>query len=182
MIGGDIWVVSIILVGVVVFSSVLGLNIFQYLVIPSSEEGFTDKEEKKQEKIDRIKEEVNKALMENIGKPAVEKGEIKTELESGYKDRLEELEKFPPRFIKFEKETIQTDKLQDRRINDIREVLSSTIKTLVGDDVLPAGTSTNCNSAPVINPATGKVDPVDGCRPPGWLNMMNTRNNRENGL
>jgi hypothetical protein len=97
------------------------------------------------------------------------------------KEKDGELSKHPIPWQKFEEKTMITDKTQDRHIEDIRRVLATTISTLVEDDVLPAGTAQNCDASPIINQSTGKVDPADGCRPPGWLRMMNARNER-NGM
>jgi len=88
-------------------------------------------------------------------------------LETLAKEKNAELSKHPIPWQKFEEKTMKTDKTQDRQIEDIRRVLSTTISTLVEDDVLPAGTAQNCDASPVINQSTGKVDPADGCRPPG---------------
>lgn len=104
-----------------------------------------------------------------------------TQLEKLAKEKNAELSKHPIPWQKFEEKTMITDKTQDRHIEDIRRVLSTTISTLVEDDVLPAGTAQNCDASPVLNQYTGKVDPADGCRPPGWLRMMNARNER-NGM
>lgn len=104
-----------------------------------------------------------------------------TQLDTLAKEKEGELSKHPIPWQKFEEKTMVTDKTQDRHIEDIRRVLATTITTLVEDDVLPAGTAQNCDAAPVVNPSTGKVDPADGCRPPGWLRMMNARNER-NGM
>jgi hypothetical protein len=77
------------------------------------------------------------------------------------------------------KETEKTEKIQTKHIEDLRKVLANTITTLRDDDVLPSGTHCSCASAPVVDPLTGEVDLTEGCRPPGWLRMMNTRNERD---
>jgi hypothetical protein len=77
------------------------------------------------------------------------------------------------------KETEKNEKVQTKHIEDIRKVLANTITTLRKDDVLPSGSHCSCASAPVIDPLTGEVDLTEGCRPPGWLRMMNTRNERD---
>ena len=65
-------------------------------------------------------------------------------------------------------------------IEDIRKVLSRTIRSLKKDDVLPSGSRCSCASAPVLSGQTGEVEAADRCRPPGWLRMMNSRNDMEN--
>lgn len=61
-------------------------------------------------------------------------------------------------------------------IEDIRKVLSHTIRSLEKDDVLPSGSNCSCSSAPVLSGETGEIEASDRCKPPGWLRMMNTRN------
>lgn len=77
------------------------------------------------------------------------------------------------------KQNEKDEQNQSKHIDDIRKVLANTIETLKKDDVLPSGTHCSCASAPVIDSVTGKVDLEDGCRPPGWLRMMNTRNEQD---
>lgn len=77
------------------------------------------------------------------------------------------------------KQNEKDEQNQSKHIDDIRKVLANTIETLKKDDVLPSGTHCSCANAPVIDSETGKADLVDGCRPPGWLRMMNTRNEQD---
>lgn len=77
------------------------------------------------------------------------------------------------------KENTEIEKKQNKHIEDIRKVLADTITTLKDDDVLPSGTRCSCASAPVIEPLSGEADLTEGCRPPGWLRMMNSRNNSD---
>jgi len=65
-------------------------------------------------------------------------------------------------------------------IEDIRKVLSDTIRSLEKDDVLPSGSRCSCASAPVLSGQTGEVEAADRCKPPGWLRMMNSRNDMDN--
>lgn len=73
----------------------------------------------------------------------------------------------------------EIEETQSKHIEDIRRVLANTITSLRKDDVLPSGSHCSCANAPVIDPLTGEVDLTEGCRPPGWLRMMNTRNERD---
>jgi len=73
----------------------------------------------------------------------------------------------------------EIEEKQSKHIEDIRKVLADTITSLEKDDVLPSGSHCSCASAPVIDPLTGEVDLTEGCRPPGWLRMMNSRNARD---
>lgn len=71
------------------------------------------------------------------------------------------------------------DKKQSRHIEEIREVLSNTIRELRADDILPArGTHCGCATRPMVNPMTGMAEEADGCRPPGWMRMMELENRR----
>jgi hypothetical protein len=70
----------------------------------------------------------------------------------------------------------EIEEKQSKHIEDIRKVLANTITTLREDDVLPSGSHCSCANAPVVDPLTGEVDLTEGCRPPGWLRMMNSRN------
>lgn len=73
----------------------------------------------------------------------------------------------------------EIEEKQSKHIEDIRKVLANTITSLKKDDVLPSGSHCSCASAPVIDPLSGEVDLTEGCRPPGWLRMMNSRNTRD---
>lgn len=77
------------------------------------------------------------------------------------------------------KKNEEVEERQSKHIEDIRKVLANTITSLEKDDVLPSGSHCSCASAPVIDPLTGEVDLTDGCKPPGWLRMMNSRNARD---
>lgn len=77
------------------------------------------------------------------------------------------------------KKAEEEEKKQSKHIDNIRKVLANTITSLRKDDVLPSGTHCSCASAPIIDPLTGEVDLTEGCRPPGWLRMMNTRNSND---
>lgn len=77
------------------------------------------------------------------------------------------------------KKNEEIEEKQSKHIEDIRKVLANTITSLEKDDVLPSGSHCSCASAPVIDPLTGEVDLTEGCRPPGWLRMMNSRNARD---
>lgn len=79
----------------------------------------------------------------------------------------------------FWREIVEKEREQSKHIDDIRKVLSSTIKTLKEEDVLPAGSACGCTDLPKVDPLTGMVEESDGCRPPGWLRMMNSRNAEE---
>jgi len=70
------------------------------------------------------------------------------------------------------------DRRQDKHIEDLRLVLKNTIQELRKDDILPAGTPCNCDEKPMVDPFTGNAEPVNGCRPPGWLRMMEQKNTR----
>lgn len=162
----------LILITIVVFVSVIGPS---FWILSVSKEGFQT--EPKTE----ITETEIKNTADMLGlKFAESKGnQIETQLKlTAESSKDGELSKYPIPWEKFEKKTMETDKTQDRQIEDIRRVLSTTINTLVEDDVLPAGTSNNCDALPIVNSTTGQVDPADGCRPPGWLRMMNARNER----
>jgi hypothetical protein len=68
------------------------------------------------------------------------------------------------------------DRQQDKHIEDLRLVLKNTIQQLRKDDILPAGSPCNCDEKPMVDPFTGNAEPVNGCRPPGWLRMMEQKN------
>lgn len=71
------------------------------------------------------------------------------------------------------------DRKQSRHIEEIREVLANTIRELREDDILPArGTHCGCATRPIVNPMTGIAEEADGCRPPGWMRMMELENRR----
>ena len=75
------------------------------------------------------------------------------------------------------------DDRQTKHIEELREVLANTIRQLRKDDILPGGTACGCASKPVIDPTTGMADATEGCRPPGWMRMMeheSRRNQHEN--
>lgn len=67
---------------------------------------------------------------------------------------------------------------QNKHIEELREVLSNTIHKLRQDDLLPPGTSCGCASKPMVDPTTGMASVIDGCRPPGWMRMMERENRR----
>ena len=164
----------VLLITVVVFASAMGPSMWRWAmgVSDNTREGFQASSEKDLKKVaEKVAEDKLKDLQ------IASQTQIETVAESSDG----ELSKYPIPWQKFEEKTMVTDKTQDRNIEDIRRVLATTITTLVEDDVLPAGTSQNCDAAPVVNAYTGKVDPADGCRPPGWLRMMNARNER-NGM
>jgi hypothetical protein len=168
----------VLLITIVVFASAMGPSMWRWAMGVSdsigeeAEEGFQASQEKDLKKsAEKLAEDKIKELQVNS----------QTQLDTLAKSSDGELSKYPIPWQKFEEKTMVTDKTQDRHIEDIRRVLATTITTLVEDDVLPAGTSQNCDAAPVVNAYTGKVDPADGCRPPGWLRMMNARNER-NGM
>lgn len=77
------------------------------------------------------------------------------------------------------KKNKKNEKKQSKHIEDIRKVLADTITHLKKDDVLPSGSHCSCASAPVIDPLTGEADLTEGCKPPGWLRMMNSRNAKD---
>ena len=75
-------------------------------------------------------------------------------------------------------ETSSIDARQTRHIEELREVLSNTIGELRKDDILPGGSPCGCAVKPRINPASGMADASDGCRPPGWMRLMERENRR----
>ena len=77
------------------------------------------------------------------------------------------------------KKNEEDEERQTKHIEDIRKVLANTITSLEKDDVLPSGSHCSCANAPVIDPLTGEADITNGCKPPGWLRMMNSRNARD---
>jgi uncharacterized coiled-coil protein SlyX len=70
------------------------------------------------------------------------------------------------------------DARQSKHIEELREVLSNTIRQLRKDDILPGGTPCGCASKPLVNPATGLAEATEGCRPPGWMRMMEREERR----
>jgi len=179
-------ILLLLLITVVVFSSVMGPSMWKWAMGLTSdnsnpeEEGFQSESQAQtkltETDIQKTSQDVGTKLAEG------KSNQIETHLKSTASVSQDgELSKHPIPWERFEKKTMETDKTQDKHIEDIRRVLSTTISTLVQDDVLPAGTSQNCDAMPVVNSATGQVDPADGCRPPGWLRMMNARNER-NGM
>ena len=70
------------------------------------------------------------------------------------------------------------DAQQSKHIEEIREVLSNTIRQLRKDDMLPGGTTCGCASKPLVDPTTGMAEATEGCRPPGWMRMMEREKRR----
>jgi hypothetical protein len=81
---------------------------------------------------------------------------------------------YNPRWIPSRESSV--DRRQDKHIEDLRLVLKNTIQQLRKDDILPAGGPCNCDEKPMVDPFTGNAEPVNGCRPPGWLRMMEQKN------
>jgi hypothetical protein len=167
----------VLLITVVVFASVIGPSVWRW-AMGQSEEGFqtTPSSKLTEQDLHKSAEQLADSKISEIKMP-----ESQSQQATVAQTPDGELSKYPIPWQKFEEKIMETDAKQERHIEDIRRVLSTTINTLVEDDVLPAGTAQNCDANPVVNPSTGKVDPADGCRPPGWLRMMNARNMR-NGL
>lgn len=70
------------------------------------------------------------------------------------------------------------DARQSKHIEELREVLSNTIRQLRKDDILPGGTACGCASKPLVDPSTGMAEATEGCRPPGWMRMMEREERR----
>lgn len=70
------------------------------------------------------------------------------------------------------------DSRQTKHIEELREVLANTIRQLRKDDLLPGGTPCGCASKPLVDPVTGLAEETEGCRPPGWMRMMERESRR----
>lgn len=167
----------IVLVGVILFSSIMGpmissverfqdASIEPHLCVECKKETGTCTCFALDPKTNEIKEDSQKTM--SFGSA----NDIPKELQGKHPMPYEDL---VDRIKKAEK----TEETQNKHIEDIRKVLSNTITTLRDDDVLPSGSHCSCASAPVVDPLTGEVDLTEGCRPPGWLRMMNARNDRD---
>jgi hypothetical protein len=147
---------GIILVGTVLLGMVLGS------MVPSLPEGFETEEDSnniKKLETDISKDEKHIEDMRKVLRDTVLKI-----------DNLEKQQK--------NDEKTKLDAQQSKHIEEIREVLSNTIRQLRKDDMLPGGTTCGCASKPLVDPTTGMAEATEGCRPPGWMRMMEREERR----
>ena len=153
-----------VLVGTVLIGVLLGS------MAPSASEGFDNTEQTLEESKDikKLKSEVeaDETHIEDMRK--VLRDTVK---------KIDSLEKQQRQQRKDDPKT-NVDARQSKHIEELREVLSNTIRQLRKDDILPGGTACGCASKPLVDPVTGMAEATEGCRPPGWMRMMEREERR----
>ena len=153
-----------VLVGTVLLGVLLGS------MMPSAPEGFenTDASGEQSKEIKELKREVatDETHIEDMRK--VLRDTVK---------KIDSLERQQRRQQKDDPKT-NVDARQSKHIEELREVLSNTIRQLRKDDILPGGTACGCASNPLVDPSTGMAEATEGCRPPGWMRMMEREERR----
>ena len=154
----------VVLVGTVLIGAVLGS-----LSKPTHEGFETDTEASgESKKVDILEKEVSK-----------DEDHIE-DMRKVLRDTVKKIDRLETQQRRAHKDDPKTnvDDRQSKHIEELREVLSNTIRQLRNDDILPGGTSCGCASKPMVNPATGLAEATEGCRPPGWMRMMEREERR----
>jgi len=154
----------IILVGTVLIGVLLGA------MAPSSPEGFQSSEQTVEE---------SKDMKELKSEVAADETHIE-DMRKVLRDTVEKINVLERKQKEAHKNDPKTnvDARQTKHIEELREVLSNTIRQLRKDDILPGGTACGCASKPLVDPSTGMAEATEGCRPPGWMRMMEREERR----
>lgn len=94
------------------------------------------------------------------------------------RDTVQKIQQLEAQSAKEDAKT-SVDSRQTKHIEELREVLANTIRQLRKDDLLPGGTPCGCASKPLVDPVTGLAEETEGCRPPGWMRMMERESRRQ---